>query len=803
MTETAAKAAEQRGAEAAASSDASAASSDASAASSDASATLSDASASVYPDESARMQPGPPLRPLAPPNTAAGGMAGAPPARAGFHGAGGVDPPGAFEHGYFNMSVHAQPSIQAHHPRLLMHPSNGARSEGVPSAGTGFRSAGGVGAQGALTRPRLGPGPSLGYRLPRGPSGANPIDGRHAYLPPQRQRAGNGQGEAERFAAANQHLRPHNTPTEQRRLAQMHPYLSPHSFDPDFHEGAQHCARLYEGASASYTLPPACQSPSPFGADSSPSTSSSELHLNADAQRAAEYDPNSLEALRMELPEHALVELTANSATEADIEREAHLEVSFCAQPPLAPLQNTSRRLAMPTCTSSSMQPAPNAHSITPGMEDHSSPAPSPTPSAASAHLPSPSPPPSAQPSASLKPTGRKWADVPQRITKKELESYPWDPPFDFNTPQGLSTPSRKQQIEQELFGTPTPKAQRGKSSTPHRAQSLDPSTATPRPEIRARRATSEQPDVDAETDDGNKDLPSSPTPDPFKKMGGKFRRLAVILSENEDSDSDSGKGGAGVAGSGSEGDEVDQGEESEESGEGGESGESEVDEEGSVTSSTESAEKAGRPTKEENRIADKAANSVEKIIDKTSKRLNRSRRFVVNRINKHLSPAERITVKPSDWSYYVGYYSRHAEEERERLGDSKAYATKESFESFKEAYPDDWLELIETDHALSRSKVHKNIGERQTSFNKFCQSVTDLISSAESMGFEAVFVACGSVVNEDGNLGAYHQTKRLQGFVEKRLKKGMTPDSFLGQAKSHVMYGADHLVPTNFGQPK
>ncbi|RXW11222.1 hypothetical protein EST38_g14633, partial [Candolleomyces aberdarensis] len=463
----------------------------------------------------------------------------------------------------------------------------------------------------------------------------------------------------------------------------------------------------------------------------------------------------------------------------------------------------------MPTRTSSSTQPAPNTHSTTPGMENRSSPAPFPTPSAASAHLPSPSPPPSAQPSASFKPTSRKWAGVPQKITKKELDSYPWDPPFDFGVPQGLSTPSRKQQIEQELFGTPTPKAQRGQNSTPHRAQSLDPSAVTPRPEVRARRATSEQPDVDAEadvdaeTDGGSEDLPSSPTPDlpssptpdlpssptpdPFRKMGGKLRRLTVILSDNEVSDGDSGKG-VGVAsngattGSDGEGDGVDQGEES------GESGESEVDEEGSVTSSTESAEKAGRPTKEENRIADKAADSVEKIIDKTSKRLKRSRRFVVNRINKRLSPAERITVKPSDWSYYVGYFYRHAEEERERLGDSKACATKESFESFKEAYPDDWLELIETDHALSRSKFHKNLGERQTSFNKFCQSVTDLISSAESLGFEALFVACGSVVNEDGNLGTYHQTKHLQGFVEKRLKKGMTPDSFLGQAKSHVI---------------
>ncbi|RXW13215.1 hypothetical protein EST38_g12639 [Candolleomyces aberdarensis] len=785
MTQTAAKAAERRGAEAAAFSDASAASSDAS-------ATPSDASANIYPDASARMQPGPPLRPLAPPNAAAGDMAGALPARAGFHSAGGVDPPGAFEHGYFNMPAHTQPSIQAYHPRPLMHPSNSARSEGVPSAGAGFRSAGGVGAHGALARPRLGPGPPLGYRLPRGPSGGHPVDGRHAYLPPQRQHAGNGQGEPERFAAANQRPRPpHNMLTEQHHLAQTHPYLSPHSFDPDFHEGAQHYARLYEGASASLTLPPARQSPSPFGADLSSSTSSPEWHLSANAQRAAEYDPNSLEALRMELPEHALVELTANGATEADMEREAHLEVSFRSQPPSAPLQNTSHLLAMPTRTSSSTQPVPDAHSSTPGTENHSSPALSPTPSAASAHLPSPSPPPSAQPSAPFKPTSRKWAGIPQRITKKELDSYPWDPPFDFGVPQGLSTPSRKQQIEQELFGTPTPKAQRGSSSTLHRAQSLDPSAVTPRPEVRARRATSEQPNVDAETDDGSEDLPSSPTPDPFRKMGGKFRRLAVILSDDEVSDGDSGKRGVGVAsnggtsGSDGEGDEVDQGEESRES---GESGESEVDEEGSVTSSTESAEKAGRPTKEENRIADKAANSVEKIIDKTSKRLKRSRRFVVNRINKHLSPAERITVKPSDWSYYVGYYSRHTEEEHERLGDSKACATKENFESFKKAYPDDWLELIETDHALSRSKVHKNLGERQTSFNKFCQSVTDLISSAELLGFEALFVACGSVVNEDGNLGTYHQTKHLQGFVEKRLKKGMTPDSFLGQAKSHVI---------------
>ncbi|RXW15827.1 hypothetical protein EST38_g10033 [Candolleomyces aberdarensis] len=204
MTQTAAKAAERQGAEAAASSDASASSSDASAVS-------SDASASIYHDASVHTQPGPPLRPLAPPNAAAGDMAGAPPARASFHSAGGINPPGAFEHGYFNTPVHAQPSIQAYHPRPLMHPSNGARLEGVPSASAGFRSAGGVGAHGALARPRLGPGPPLGHRLPCGPSGGHPVDGRHAYLPLQRQHAGNGQSEAERFAAANQHPRPpHN-----------------------------------------------------------------------------------------------------------------------------------------------------------------------------------------------------------------------------------------------------------------------------------------------------------------------------------------------------------------------------------------------------------------------------------------------------------------------------------------------------------------------------------------------------------------------------------------------------------------
>jgi hypothetical protein len=55
-------------------------------------------------------------------------------------------------------------------------------------------------------------------------------------------------------------------------------------------------------------------------------------------------------------------------------------------------------------------------------------------------------------------------------------------------------------------------------------------------------------------------------------------------------------------------------------------------------------------------------------------------------------------------------------------------------------------------------------------------------------LGFESVFAACGSIVNEDGSLGTFYQTNHLSGFLSKLSRNGMTSNSFLGQMKAQSL---------------
>ncbi|KAJ2923666.1 hypothetical protein H1R20_g13425, partial [Candolleomyces eurysporus] len=198
---------------------------------------------------------------------------------------------------------------------------------------------------------------------------------------------------------------------------------------------------------------------------------------------------------------------------------------------------------------------------------------------------------------------------------------------------------------------------------------------------------------------------------------------------------------------------------------------------------------KKGRPNKEETELAISTAKDIYQNIVDVSRRINRPTSFVIRKLNL-LLPGGKVAIRPTEWARYVGYFHRHLEEERERVGDPDLQnPTKEHFNSFKEAYGNSYADILDTDFTLSKSRIHSNLGERQRAFTSYCGNIIDLITAGEMLGFETVFAACGSVVNEDGNLGTYHQTKHLSGFLSKISRRGMTSDSFIGQMKAQSFH--------------
>ncbi|KAJ2913957.1 hypothetical protein MD484_g6469, partial [Candolleomyces efflorescens] len=386
---------------------------------------------------------------------------------------------------------------------------------------------------------------------------------------------------------------------------------------------------------------------------------------------------------------------------------------------------------------------------------------------------------------------------APQKITKEDLSKYVWDE--DIGLPQIPGTPQHST-LSQELFGSPTPKAHRQPPSSISRSQSLQP-IETPKALTGKRRYPSELPDsspvkrtsrfkskklsvVVSDEDDGKgsrekpeERAPKSDSRGEAERVGLESKKGRGGRSDDEEEEGEEKK---------DEEEKEDEEEEEEEEGDGDDSCANSSNNDEETAGGTGGEYKVGRPTKEDAEIAEAGVAEIYKQINDLASRLNRPPNFVCRKINGRFGAPSRITIGVTDWSMYVGYFWRY---ERQRLGLPDATPTAAHFKNFQEAFPDTWQELIETDHTISHSMVHTNLGERAKAFRKLVEDVVGLIHEAEKNKFQVLFSACGSIVNEDGALGAFHQTKHLHGFVESRLKKGMTPDSFLGQLKTHSFH--------------
>ncbi|KAG1845931.1 hypothetical protein C8R48DRAFT_779676 [Suillus tomentosus] len=106
---------------------------------------------------------------------------------------------------------------------------------------------------------------------------------------------------------------------------------------------------------------------------------------------------------------------------------------------------------------------------------------------------------------------------------------------------------------------------------------------------------------------------------------------------------------------------------------------------------------------------------------------------------------------------------------------------------AFRVAFPDSWQEILETFEQVEvRSVGPQTVSQRTQEFSKIWRKVVSTVDTAAAKhGFEAVFIICGKVVNQDASLGYIHETPGAESFWQTRCRTD--EDAMIGHLKAHV----------------
>ncbi|KAG2749547.1 hypothetical protein P692DRAFT_20731576, partial [Suillus brevipes Sb2] len=154
-----------------------------------------------------------------------------------------------------------------------------------------------------------------------------------------------------------------------------------------------------------------------------------------------------------------------------------------------------------------------------------------------------------------------------------------------------------------------------------------------------------------------------------------------------------------------------------------------------------------------------------------------------------------RIHSGFNHWNTYGHYLKVNREQELQRLGNIEvadaAQITPairaECYKAFRAAFPDSWQEILETFEQVEvRSVGPQTVSQRTQEFNKIWRKVVTTVDAAAAKhGFEAVFIICGKVVNQDASLGYIHETSGAEKFWQTRCRAD--EDAMIGHLKAHV----------------
>ncbi|KAG1788299.1 uncharacterized protein HD556DRAFT_1447895 [Suillus plorans] len=152
-----------------------------------------------------------------------------------------------------------------------------------------------------------------------------------------------------------------------------------------------------------------------------------------------------------------------------------------------------------------------------------------------------------------------------------------------------------------------------------------------------------------------------------------------------------------------------------------------------------------------------------------------------------------RSTSTVNHWNAYSSYFKDHLKDELARLGrrapeihgTPSATVRRNCYELFKAAFPDKWQNILELhEQSAMLLGIPQTVAMRGQEFHKFGTKISGLMDSAAARyGFEAAFVACGKVVNQDGSLGLAHTTPGAEGFWKSRCRAD--EDTIIGHLKA------------------
>ncbi|KAG1897604.1 uncharacterized protein F5891DRAFT_1191808 [Suillus fuscotomentosus] len=154
-----------------------------------------------------------------------------------------------------------------------------------------------------------------------------------------------------------------------------------------------------------------------------------------------------------------------------------------------------------------------------------------------------------------------------------------------------------------------------------------------------------------------------------------------------------------------------------------------------------------------------------------------------------------RSTSTVNHWNAYSSYFKDYLKDELVRLGrrapeihgTPSATVPRNCYELFKAAFLDKWQNILELhEQSVMLLGIPQTVAMWGQEFQKFGTKISGLMDSAAARyGFEAAFVVCGKVVNQDGSLGLAHTTPGAEGFWKSRCRAD--EDTIIGHLKAQV----------------
>ncbi|KAM6496643.1 hypothetical protein JOM56_007116, partial [Amanita muscaria] len=195
----------------------------------------------------------------------------------------------------------------------------------------------------------------------------------------------------------------------------------------------------------------------------------------------------------------------------------------------------------------------------------------------------------------------------------------------------------------------------------------------------------------------------------------------------------------------------------------------------------------SGRPSKAVLQLYADKFEEVDRIFLELAEQCGRSIQKIRRQYNKHHS---QPNYSGNVWNIYQRYFTEHLEQELARLPGQSLHPLKEpcsaAFSQFQTDHKDNWRDILTTwSNIVDLDTAGMTRAHRKKEFLKHVEALVHIAERGMQDGFETVFLCCGNVVNDDGQLGYTHTTEGSEDFWKIRFNRD--EHTILGHLKAHV----------------